>query len=122
MASADAAKQAVWLRRLLEDVGLGLGSSPLQLLNKNAGAIAQSRNPVNHERSKHIDMRHHFIREKVADKTISLEHVPSVGNLADLLTKGLPTETFTQLCDLLGMEKVETQKLDQGGVLECNEG
>lgn len=37
MASADAAKQAVWLRRLLEDVGLGLGSKPLQLLNNNAG-------------------------------------------------------------------------------------
>ncbi|KAE8542770.1 hypothetical protein D1P53_000832 [Cryptococcus gattii VGV] len=94
MASADAAKQAIWLRLLLEDIGLGL-------------------NPVNHEKSKHIDMRHHFIREKIEDKTVSLAHVPSVENIADLLTKSLPAEAFVKLCQLLGMKR-----LDQGGVLE----
>lgn len=113
MASADAAKQAVWLRLLLEDIGLGLGDQALQLVNDNAGAIALSKNPVNHEKSKHIDMRHHFIREKVEDKTVSLAHVPSAENIADLLTKALPTELFTKLCHLLGMKR-----LDQGGVLE----
>lgn len=113
MASADAAKQAVWLRLLLEDIGLGLGDQALQLVNDNAGAIALSKNPVNHEKSKHIDMRHHFIHEKVEDKTVSLAHVPSAENIADLLTKALPTELFTKLCHLLGMKR-----LDQGGVLE----
>ncbi|OXH32910.1 hypothetical protein J005_03127 [Cryptococcus neoformans] len=104
---------AVWLRLLLEDVGLGLGDQALQLVNDNAGAIALSKNPVNHEKSKHIDMRHHFIREKVEDKTVSLAHVPSAENIADLLIKALPTELFTKLCHLLGMKR-----LDQGGVLE----
>lgn len=113
MASADAAKQAVWLRLLSEDIGLGLGDQALQLVNDNAGAIALSKNPVNHEKSKHIDMRHHFIREKVEDKTVSLAHVPSAENIADLLIKALPTELFTKLCHLLGMKR-----LDQGGVLE----
>lgn len=113
MASADAAKQAIWLRLLLEDIGLGLGDQPLQLLNDNAGTIALSKNPVNHEKSKHIDMRHHFIQEKVEDKAISLAHVPSVENIADLLTKSLPAEAFVKLCHLLGM-----QRLDQGGVSE----
>lgn len=113
MASADAAKQAVWLRLLSEDIGLGLGDQALQLVNDNAGAIALSKNPINHEKSKHIDMRHHFIHEKVEDKTVSLAHVPSADNIADLLTKALPTELFTKLCHLLGMKR-----LDQGGVLE----
>lgn len=118
MASADATKRAVGLRRLLEDIGLGLGDKPLQLLNDNAGAVALSKNPLNHEKSKHIDMGQHFIQEKVADEIISLEHVPSARNLADALTKGLPTETFMKLCELLGMRKMRMEKLDQRGVLE----
>ncbi|KAE8541144.1 hypothetical protein D1P53_002499 [Cryptococcus gattii VGV] len=113
MASADAAKQAIWLRVLLEDIGLGLGDQQFQLVNDNAGAITLSKNPVNHEKSKHIDMRHHFIQEKIEDKTVSLAHVPSVENIADLLTKSLPAEAFVKLCQLLGMKR-----LDQGGVLE----
>ena len=52
-------------------------------------------------------------------KTISLEHdVPSAGNLADLLTKGLLIEIFMKLCNLLGMKKMKMEKLDQGGVLK----
>lgn len=97
----------------LEDIGLGLGDQPFQLVNDNAGAIALSKKSVNHEKSKHIDMRHHFIWEKVEDKTVSFTHVPSAQNIADLLTKALPTELFTKLCNLLGMKR-----LDQGGVLE----
>lgn len=81
MASADAAKQAVWLRLLLEDIGLGLRDQALQLVNDNAGAIALSKNPVNHEKSKHIDMRHDFICEKVEDKTVSLANIPSAENI-----------------------------------------
>ncbi|KAE8539876.1 hypothetical protein D1P53_003813 [Cryptococcus gattii VGV] len=95
MASADAAKQAIWLRLLLEDIGLGLGDQPFQLVNDNAGAIALSKNP------------------KIEDKTVSLAHAPSVENIADLLTKSLPAEAFVKLCQLLGMKR-----LDQGGVLE----
>jgi hypothetical protein len=58
-------------------------------MNDNAGTIALSKNPVHHERSKHIGLRHHFLRERVEDNTISLSHVPSADNIADLLTKGL---------------------------------
>jgi hypothetical protein len=64
------------------------------ILNDNAGAIASSKNPVHHERSKHIGMRHHFLREKVEDGTISLDHVRIGVNLADVLTKGLPKDVF----------------------------
>jgi hypothetical protein len=114
MSSADCARQAVWLRLWLEDIGLGLGSDPLPILNDNNGAIALAKNPVNHERSKHIGMRHHFLREKIEEKVISLEHVRSAENLADLLTKGLPRETFDHLRDGLGV----MERSEQVGVSE----
>jgi hypothetical protein len=89
MSSADSARQAVWLRLWLEDIGLGLGKDPLPILNNNIGAVALAKNSVSHEKSKHIGMQHHFLREKVEGKVISLEHVRSAENLADLLTEAL---------------------------------
>jgi len=65
--------------------------------------LRSPKNPVHHERSKHIGLRHHFLRERVEDNTISLSHVPSADNIADLLTKGLPRELFDRLRDLLGV-------------------
>ncbi len=112
LASADAARQAIWLRLLLDDLQLGLGNKPFPIINNNAGTIALSKNPVHHERSKHIGLCHHFLRERVEDNTISLSHVPSADNIADLLTKGLPRELFDRLGDLLGV----TARSDRVGV------
>jgi len=81
MASADATRQAVWLRLLLKDFGHGL-DGPLSIFNDNNAAILLSKNPVNHDRSKHIDIRHHFLRDKVSDNTVELSHVPTEDNLA----------------------------------------
>lgn len=103
MASADAARQAVWFRQLLDDLQLGLGKDPFPIMNDNAGTIALSKNPVYHERSKHIGLRHHYLREKVEDGTISLLHIPSVNNIADLFTKPLPRDQFNKLRSLLGV-------------------
>ena len=104
MASSEATRQAIWLRQLLSDLQLPL-EQPLPILNDNNGAIALSKNPVNHDKSKHIDMRHKFVREKVEDNTVTLSHVPSAENMADLLTKSLPAETFNRLRDLLGVQQ-----------------
>ena len=73
-----------------------------------------SKNPVHHKRSKHIGMRHHFLREKVEDGTISLDHVRSEENLADVLTKGLPKDVFEKHRENLGV----TLRLQQVGVSE----
>ena len=100
MASADATRQAIWLKLLLSDLGLD-HPTPVPLLNANQGAIALSKNPVHHERSKHIALRHHFLRKKVEDKSITLDHVSSAENIADLLTKSLPGPTFDRLPQLL---------------------
>lgn len=56
-----------------------------------------SNNIYHHERTKHIDIQHHFIREKVELKEVVLEHIPSTLNIADILTKGLSTPKFNHL-------------------------
>jgi hypothetical protein len=115
MASADAAQQATWLRLLLDDLQLGPPTdSPIPIYNDNNGCIALSKNPVHHDKSKHIAMRHHFLREKVEDGSIDLSHVSSASNIADLLTKSLPVDTFTRLCELLGVIRLPMR----GGVSE----
>lgn len=107
MASADAAKQATWRRLLLHDLQLGPPKySPIQILNDNNGCIALSKNPVHHDKSKHIAMRHHFLREKVEDGSIDLSHVSSANNITDLLTKSIPADTFSRLCKLLGVTRL----------------
>ncbi|RVW15001.1 Copia protein [Vitis vinifera] len=63
----------------------------------NTSAINISKNPVLHSRTKHIDIRHHFIRDLVEDKVVSLEYVPTEGQIADILTKPLDVSRFESL-------------------------
>jgi len=104
MASADAAKQASWLRLLLADLGYPQ-SDPTTLYNDNMGAILLSQNPVHHDRSKHISLRHHYLREQVGDKSLHLQHIASKDNQADLFTKNLPGDLFSKLRTAIGMRQ-----------------
>jgi hypothetical protein len=65
-----------------------------------------SRNPVYHERTKHIDTRYHFIRECVSDGVVQLEHVSTDDQLADILTKPLGRIRFAEMRRQLGIVKV----------------
>ena len=69
------------------------------------GAILLAKHPHNHTSTKHFDIRTGYLREKRDNKVISLDHVPSKDNEADILTKGLPTEQFNILRDKLGVVK-----------------
>jgi hypothetical protein len=62
-----------------------------------------AKNPVNHERTKHIDIRYNFVREKVEDKTIVVKYLETTEMLADILTKGLPREQHKKLCEGIGL-------------------
>ena len=73
---------------MLADYGSEQGT--LTLFYDNMSAINISKNPVQHSRTKHIDIRHHFIRELVESKTIALEHVGTNNQLTDLLRKSNP--------------------------------
>lgn len=92
MAAAEAAKELLWLQQLLVDIGEAQQS--ISLCIDNQSAIKLIHNPVFHRRSKHIDIRYNFIREKVESKSISIVYVSSANQLADFLTKALPVNKF----------------------------
>lgn len=69
-------------------------------------AIAPSKNPVHHERSKHIDVWFHFIRGCIGDGKMEVDHVRTEEQLADVLTKPHGHDKFCELCALLGVGKI----------------
>ncbi|KAM3206760.1 hypothetical protein ACQJBY_062115 [Aegilops geniculata] len=106
IAAATAATQAVWLRGLVSEM-LGTEKQKVQLKIDNKSAIELSKNPVHHERSKHIDLRYHYIRECVEERKVEVEHVRTEDQLADILTKSLGRAKFTELRCRLGIFQVK---------------
>lgn len=98
VAAYEAAKEAIWLRNVILYLGIPgteIGAVPLYIDNRAARILAE--NPVHHDRTKHIDIKFHFIRERVQLGQISVREVASKDNIADLLTKTLHKSTFTDL-------------------------
>ena len=104
IALSQAAQEAIWLRRLLQDIGMKF-ESPTQVNEDNQGAIAMAKNPVAHARTKHIDIRYHFVREAIQDKEIVVKYIPTHEMIADILTKALPRQQFVKLMYLMGLDK-----------------
>jgi hypothetical protein len=75
----------------------------LTLYCDNLSAINISKNPIQHSRTKHIDIRHHSIRDHVEDKVVTLEHVATENQLADIFTKALDANRFELLRGKLGI-------------------
>ena len=86
MALTAATQEAIFLKMLSKDFGL-VTKEPIRINGDNQGSLLLAKNPVINERSKHIDIKHHFIREKYDDGTIDLTYVPTNDNIADLMTK-----------------------------------
>ena len=104
MAASEAAKEALWTRRLLNEFGYG-GPQQVTIQADNQSAIALAENPMHHGRTKHIEIRYHFIREKVTEGLIKLAFVPTGEEAADGLTKPLAGEAFTKFLRELGLEE-----------------
>ena len=64
------------------------------IMGDNYGAMTLAKNPVDHQRTKHIDIRYHFIREKVSEKIVTIHHVPSKEQTVDIFTKLLDHTLF----------------------------
>jgi len=77
------------------------------LYGDNQGAIALAKNPQFHARSKHINIQHHYVREKVEDNTIRLEYIPTEEQVANGLTKALGKDKFDKFRLALGVQKME---------------
>ena len=85
------------MRQLLADIQ-GSTTGVVSLYADNQGAIALAKNPVHHQRTKHIDIRYHYIREHVRSGEIKLIYVPSKKNMADMFTKALPRSSLQSFC------------------------
>ncbi|GJY61428.1 retrovirus-related pol polyprotein from transposon TNT 1-94 [Tanacetum coccineum] len=101
VSAGKACQQALWMKQALVDYGIRLDDIPIMCDNK--GAIDLSKNPVQHSRTKHIEIRHHFLRDNVQKGNITIEKVSSEDNIADILTKPLKRESFNYLRLGLGM-------------------
>ncbi|GJV38486.1 retrovirus-related pol polyprotein from transposon TNT 1-94 [Tanacetum coccineum] len=101
VSAGKAYQQALWMKQALVDYGISLDDIPIMCDKK--GAIDLSKNPVQHSRTKHIEIHHHFLRDNVQKGNISIEKVSSEDNIAEILTKPLKREPFNYLRLGLGM-------------------
>lgn len=106
-AMAQGVCEILWLRILLSELGL-LSSSPLMLYCDNKAAINIANNPVQHDRTKHIEINRHFIKEKLGAGIICLPYVQTTNQLADILTKGLNPQSFCFIRDKMGIYDIFT--------------
>ncbi|CAM8918217.1 unnamed protein product [Rhodiola kirilowii] len=101
IAAGSLCTQMLWMKQMLEEYGVK--QDVMTLYCNNMSAINISKNPVHHSKTKHIDMRHHFIRELVEKKIITLTHVSTEKQLADIFTKALDNLQFETLISSLGL-------------------
>ncbi|KAE9180973.1 hypothetical protein PF002_g27409 [Phytophthora fragariae] len=96
MALSDCVKECVWMRRLLKDIGAEQVGATV-IYEDNQGAMALAKNVGYQARTKHIDIRYHFIREMVVSNEVELEYVDTKNQLADFMTMGLSSKTLRYL-------------------------
>ena len=94
-AVANGVAEACWLRQLLHELHHPLQKSTLVYCD-NVSAVYLSSNPVQHQRTKHVEIDLHFVRERVSTGDVRVLHVPTTSQFADIFTKGLPTSVFAE--------------------------
>ena len=101
MAVAEAAKEALWLKGLVKELGLNQGG--VQLHCNSQSAIYLAKHQVYHARTKHIDVRFHKIKELIITREIVFEKIDTSENAVDMLTKPVPTNKFKHCLDLISV-------------------
>ncbi|GBL94061.1 Copia protein [Araneus ventricosus] len=107
MALSDGTKEAIYLRKLLNEL-CDADVKSVRLLSDNKGAIKLAENPIFHRRTKHIDIRHHFVREALNNNVINIKFISIEDMAADVLTKALPSPKHYKCLEALGI--VSTDK------------
>jgi hypothetical protein len=101
IAAGSSCSQLVWMKQVLKEYNVE--QDVLTLYCDNLSAINISKNPIQHSRTKHIDIQHYFIRDLVEEKVVTLEHVDTEEQLADIFTKALDAKQFENLRGNLGI-------------------
>jgi hypothetical protein len=108
VAAGQCCAQLLWMRQTLRDFGYNLSKVPL--LCDNESAIRMADNPVEHSRTKHIDIRHHFLRDHQQKGDIEVFHISTENQLVDIFTKPLDEKTFCRLRSELNV--LDSRNLD----------
>jgi len=101
IAVGHACAQSIWLKNQLMDYGVKLERVPLYC--DNTSAINLTKNQIQHSKTKHIEIRHHFIRDHIQKGDIKIMFVKTENQLADLFTKPLARDRFNELRTELGI-------------------
>ena len=107
--------ELLWLKIILDDLKIRW-DEPMRLYYDNKSAISIAYNPVQYDRTKHIEVDKYFVKEKLDSGLICTLYVPIGGQLADILTKGLASTIFQAIMSKLGMENIYSPAW--GGVVE----
>jgi hypothetical protein len=99
---SDAAREATWLRNLYAEIGYPQ-IQPTLVYGDNLGTLAITKNPHYHKRTKHFDIKHHYIRDQIKDQSIILKYCPTAQMTADILTKALPRQAHKLHMETLGL-------------------
>lgn len=106
MALSQAAREASWLSRLAAELQIDIGIITISC--DNSGAVALSSNPAIHQRTKHIDVIHHYVRQQIEHGRLLVNRISTKQQLADILTKPLPKISFQDLVQrLLGLQVIK---------------
>eukprot|EP00253_Pinus_taeda_P024360 PITA_24360 len=100
--AVKAACEAVWLRRMLVDMHVSQ-TGPTSLFCDNQGELKLAKNPVFHERTKHVETHCHYIRQLVEDGSVQLRYVPTIEQPADIFTKPLGPDKFVKFRGSIGV-------------------
>jgi hypothetical protein len=111
MAMTQAGKEALWWRTFFEQLAQPI-TQPVTVHADNQGAIALSKNPAYHSRTKHIDIRYHFIRQHVSENKVSFPYVRTEQMAADGFTKPVPKDRHKELNRLIGLSSPSGSVVD----------
>jgi len=114
VAASVATKEIVWLSRFLKELGVHFGDEAT-ILCDNQSALRMIRNPEFHKRTKHIDIRYHYIRDQFEKKEFKVAYLETKKQNADPFTKALTAEVHDKFCELIGCVKIPRFMQSHGG-------
>jgi hypothetical protein len=106
----EATRECIWLNLLLKELGRNETTTsipiPIYIKCDNQSCIALAKNPENHARSKHIEIKYHFIREKIEDKSVEILYCPTEEMIADIFTKQISKVKFEEFRSMMKMDSI----------------
>jgi predicted lipase len=92
MVNTQAIKENIWMTKLMKELGYIKEKTVMVIRCDNQGAILLTKNPTQHARTKHIDVQHHFVQERIENGKVTFEYCSTEDMVADVLTKALSKE------------------------------